>query len=154
MNLNGRLTSGKLATHAGVSPDTIRHYERLGILPSAVRTASGYRIFTAEAAERVVAVQRALRVGYTLAELAEIFRVRDSGAAPCRRAYGLAQEKLTRVRADIEALKETERYLSKMLVDWKKKMRKAGPGQKAFLLSSLEARPAVDKNKMFRRDTK
>ncbi len=99
-------------------------------------------------------MQRALRVGYTLAELAEIFRVRDSGAAPCRRAYGLAQEKLTRVRADIEALKETERYLSKMLVDWKKKMRKVGPGQKAFLLSSLEARPAVDKNKMFRRDTK
>ena len=153
MNLNGRLTSGKLAAHAGVSPDTIRHYERLGILPSAVRTEGGYRVFTAEAAERVVAVQRALHVGYTLAELAEIFRVRDSGAAPCRKAYGLAEEKLARVRSDIEALKETEKYLRKMLVDWKKKMRKAGSGQKAYLLSSLEDRPGL-KNKMIRRDSK
>jgi DNA-binding transcriptional MerR regulator len=154
MSPNGRLTSGRLAAHAGVSPDTIRHYERLGILPSAARTEAGYRIFPVEAEERVVAVQRALRVGYTLAELAEIFRARDAGAAPCRRAYGLAKEKLIRVRADIEALKETEKYLGKMLLDWKKKLRKAGPGQKAFLLSSLEERLGAKKNNLIRREAK
>ena len=154
MSKNGKLTSGKLAASIGVSPDTIRHYERLGILPMSARTEGGYRIFQAEALERVVAVQRALKVGYTLAELAEIFRVRDGGAAPCKRAYGLAEEKLKKVRADMAALKETEKYLTRMLVDWKKRMRRAGPGQKAFLLSSLADRPDMHNNNMIGRRTK
>src|SRR5437660_9484506 len=96
MGKNGTrgLTSGALGKTAGVSPDTIRHYERIGVLPASIRTESGYRMFHAEAAERVAAVQRALKVGYTLAELAEIFQARDSGAAPCKRTYALAQEKL------------------------------------------------------------
>ena len=154
MSTNSKLTSGKLAASIGVSPDTIRHYERLGILPMSVRTEGGFRIFQAEALERVVAVQRALKVGYTLAELAEIFRVRDGGAAPCKRAYGLAEEKLKKVRADMAALKETEKYLARMLLDWKKRIRKAGPGQKAFLLSSLEENPSVHNENQFRRRTK
>ena len=154
MSTNSKLTSGKLAASIGVSPDTIRHYERLGILQVSIRTEGGYRIFQAEALERVVAVQRALKVGYTLVELAEIFRVRDGGAAPCKRAYGLAEEKLKKVRADMAALKETEKYLAGMLLDWKKRMRKAGPGQKAFLLSSLEENPSVHNENQFRRRTK
>src|SRR5207248_8544451 len=97
------LTSGTLAKTAGVSPDTIRHYERIGVLPVSVRTESGYRMFSHEATERVAAVQRALKVGYSLAELAEIFQARDSGGAPCKRTYALAQEKLVKVRGEIEA---------------------------------------------------
>src|SRR3954471_14771078 len=141
-NGTGTLTSGALAKTAAVSPDTIRHYERIGILPPSQRTEGGYRMFPTQAVERVAAVQRALKVGYTLAELADIFRVRDAGAAPCKRAYGLAQEKLGNVRREIEALKETEKYLSRMLLDWKKRMNKTGPGEKAFLLSAMEEMPA------------
>jgi hypothetical protein len=64
------LYSGDLAKMAGVSPDTIRHYERIGVLPRASRTQSGYRVYPASALERVLVVQRALRIGFTLAELA------------------------------------------------------------------------------------
>lgn len=129
--------SGTLAKAAGVSPDTIRHYERIGVLPRASRTESGYRVFPASALDRVLVVQRALRIGFTLAELAEVLKVRDSGGAPCHRVYRLAQEKLEGIAADIEALKRTQRYLKKVLSDWEQRIRKTSSGQKSHLLHSL-----------------
>jgi DNA-binding transcriptional MerR regulator len=131
------LRSGALAKAAGVSPDTIRHYERIGILPRASRTESGYRIYPANAVERVLIAQRALRIGFTLAELAEVLKARDAGGAPCHRVYQLAQQKLAGIAADIAALKRTERYLKKVLSDWEQRMQRAGPAQKAHLLYSL-----------------
>ena len=82
-------------------------------------------------------VQRALRIGFTLAELAEVLKARDAGGAPCRRVYQLAQEKLKSIDADIEALKLTRRYVQKVLADWEKRTKSAGPGQQSHLLYSL-----------------
>jgi DNA-binding transcriptional MerR regulator len=87
--------------------------------------------------ERVLVVQRALRIGFTLAELAEVLKARDAGGTPCRRVYHLAQEKLKGIAADIEALKRTERYLKKVLAEWEQRTRNAGPEQKSHLLYSL-----------------
>jgi MerR family transcriptional regulator, copper efflux regulator len=115
------LRSGTLAKAADVSPDTIRHYEKIGVLPRASRTESGYRVYPASAVERVLVVQRGLRIGFTLAELAEALKARDAGGAPCRRVYQLAQEKLKSIEADIEALKLTRRYVHKVLADWEKR---------------------------------
>ena len=131
------LQSGTLAKAAGVSPDTIRFYERIGVLPRASRTSSGYRVFPARAIERVLVVRRALRIGFTLVELAEVLKARDSGGAPCCRVYQLAQEKLKGIEADIEALKLTRRYVQKVLADWKHRTQSAGPGQQSHLLYSL-----------------
>jgi MerR family transcriptional regulator, copper efflux regulator len=131
------LKSGELARAAGVSVDTIRHYEKIGVLPQASRTESGYRVFPASAVERVLVVQRSLRIGFTLAELAEVLKARDAGGAPCRRVYELAQEKLKGIGADIQALKRTERYLQKVLNDWEQRMQRTGKGQKSHLLYSL-----------------
>jgi DNA-binding transcriptional MerR regulator len=131
------LRSGGLAKATGVSPDTIRHYEKIGVLPRATRTESGYRLYPASAVERVLVVQRALRIEFTLAELAEVLKARDAGGAPCRRVYQLAQEKLKGIAADIEALKRTERYLKRVLADWEHRTQNAGPGQKLHLLYSL-----------------
>lgn len=131
------LSSGALAKVASVSPDTIRHYEKLGILPKAMRTAAGYRMYPASAADRVVVVQRALRIGFTLAELAEILRARDAGSAPCGRVFELAQEKLRTIRTEIESLKRTERALKSVLAEWKPRIQHAAPGQKLHLLHSL-----------------
>jgi DNA-binding transcriptional MerR regulator len=131
------LYSGALARAAAVSPDTIRHYERIGVLPQASRTQSGYRVYPASALERVLVVQRALRIGFTLAELAEVLKARDAGGAPCRRVYQLAQVKLKGIEADIEALKRTQRYLKKVLSDWQQRIQGAGSGQKSHLLYSL-----------------
>jgi MerR family transcriptional regulator, copper efflux regulator len=147
------LKSGELARAAGVSVDTVRHYEKIGILPRAWRTASGYRVFPASAVERVLVVQRSLRIGFTLAELAEVLKTRDAGGAPCRRVHQLAQEKLKAIGADIAALKRTQRHLNKVLTDWEARMKRAGAGQKSHLLYSLsEALRHTDmRGNMFRR---
>ena len=136
---NGNLRSGSLAKATGVSPDTIRHYERIGVLPKAARTDAGYRVYPGSAVERVLVVQRALRIGFNLSELSEVLKTRDGGGAPCRRVFEIAQEKLVGVKANIKALRQTEKYLTQVLVDWEKKMRKAGPDQQSHLLHSLTA---------------
>lgn len=122
------LRSGTLAKAAEVSPDTIRHYEKIGVLPRALRTESGYRVYPASAVERVLVVQRALRIGFTLAELAEVLKARDAGGVPCQRVFELAQGKLKGIEADIEALKRTKRYLQKVLADWGKTHSTCGSG--------------------------
>ncbi len=137
------LRSGTLAKAVGVSPDTIRHYERLGILPGATRTASGYRLYPAEAVERALVVRRALRIGFSLTELAEVLRARDAGGTPCLRVYELAQEKLERISHDIKALRQTEQYLKKVLADWEKRLHATKPGQKSHLLYSLSKAPVA-----------
>lgn len=98
---------------------------------------SGYRVYPASAVERVLVVQRALRIGFTLAELAEVLKARDTGGVPCHRVYELAQVKLKGIAADIEALKRTKRYLQKVLLDWEERTQRAGPGQQSHLLYSL-----------------
>jgi DNA-binding transcriptional MerR regulator len=131
------LRSGGLAKATDVSPDTIRHYEKIGVLPRATRTESGYRLYPASAVERVLVVQRALRIGFTLAELAEVLKARDAGGAPCRRVFQLAQQKLKGIEADLEALKRTKRYVKKVLADWERRTQSTKPGQKSHLLYSL-----------------
>jgi DNA-binding transcriptional MerR regulator len=131
------LRTGALAQAAGVSADTIRHYERIGVLPRASRTQSGYRLYSASTVERVLVVQRALRIGFTLAELAEVLKVRDADGAPCRSVYQLAQEKLKGIEADLEALKRTRKYMKKVLADWEQRINGTQAGQKSHLLHSL-----------------
>ena len=135
------LRSGTLAKAAGVSPDTIRHYERLGILLPASRTASGHRIYPPSAIERVLVVRRALRIGFSLAELADVLKTRDAGGIPCRRVYELAQEKLNRISDDIKAFQQTESYIKKILSDWERRLHESGPAQKSHLLYSLSKAP-------------
>lgn len=130
------LRSGALAEATGVSPDTIRHYERIGVLPKAARTQSGYRVYPESAVERVRVVQSALGVGFTLAELAEVLKTRDAGGAPCRRVHQIAQEKLKGIEADIRSLKQTEKYLKAILSDWGVRLRQTG-GVRSNLLHSL-----------------
>ncbi|HYL93895.1 MAG TPA: heavy metal-responsive transcriptional regulator [Alphaproteobacteria bacterium] len=139
-NLAKTFRSGALARAAGLSADTIRYYEKIGVLPEAVRTESGYRVYPESALERVLVVQRALRVGFTLAELADLLKSRDAGGAPCQRVYRLAQDKLKQIKLELAALEDTEKYLKKMLAEWERRILSAGPGQKSHLLYSLVQR--------------
>jgi DNA-binding transcriptional MerR regulator len=94
-------------------------------------------LYPESAVERVFVVQRALRMGFTLAELAEVLQARDTGGAPCQRVYNLAKEKLKGISADIAAMKRTEQYLKQVLSDWEHRMQRTAPGQKSNLLHSL-----------------
>src|SRR5688572_1402784 len=93
--MNDEILTGELARMCGVSPDTIRHYERVGVIPRAARGANGYRSFPRAIVERVKLVRRAVAIGFSLEEIARILRQRATGAAPCRNVRAMAGEKLT-----------------------------------------------------------
>src|ERR1041385_1560218 len=101
---NPCFSSGKLADLAGVSRDTLRHYERKGVLPRPVRGHNGYRQYPSEALQRVQLVRRALSVGFTLDELARVLKVRDAGGAPCEEVRRLAAQKLVDVQDQLREL--------------------------------------------------
>jgi DNA-binding transcriptional MerR regulator len=135
------LRSGELARLTGVSADTLRHYERLGILSMSQRTSGGYRIFPLAAIERVQLAQRGLQLGFSLTELSEILRTRDSGGVPCHRVLHLTEEKLRMLGKQIEELRQTQAYMRHLVRDWRKKLNHTAPGNKAMLLHSLVDKP-------------
>jgi DNA-binding transcriptional MerR regulator len=145
------LRSGEIARLAGVSADTIRHYERLGILPKAERTLSGYRMYASDAVERVRLAQRAIQLGFSLSELAEILQTRDTGGVPCHRVLSLTEEKLHSLGQQIEELRQTQSYMRRLVRDWRKKLKHTPPGGRAMLLHSLvdkpKAKPATNNPK-------
>lgn len=131
------LTSGQLGAAAGVSADTVRHYEKLGLLAKPMRTEGGYRLYPSSALLRVQTVRSALKAGFGLAELAEIFRERDAGGAPCRRVAGMASDKITALDRQIAELTELRSWLSATVAKWNSRLERTPSGKRAGLLESL-----------------
>ncbi len=144
MSANGALSSGELAELAGVSRDTLRHYERKGVLPRPLRGHNGYRKYPPEALQRVQLVRRALTVGFTLDELARVLKVRDGGGAPCEEVRRLAAQKLVNVQDQLRELTELRDDLQGTLRDWDERLARRPQGKRANLLESLslDANPA------------
>lgn len=131
------LLIGAVAEACGVSADTIRHYERKGVLGGVVRDASGYRRYSPDAIERVRIVRRALAIGFTLDELARIFRQRASGQTPCRSVHRLAVRKLEELDARIEEMVAMREHLAETVKGWEARLTAAGESEEARLLESL-----------------
>lgn len=134
---NRPLRSGELARLAGVSPDTLRYYERLGLLPPAPRSAFGYRLFPREAIVRVQLIRSALSIGFSIRELSDILRERDSGGAPCRRVRRLIGEKLTSLEARLRDLKSLRRVLRSKLAEWDRLLSKSPRNKQVRLLEKF-----------------
>jgi len=137
------LRSGKLARLTGVSTDLLRHYERIGILPSPARASNGYRLYAPQMVARVRAVRRSVALGFSLAELARIFAVRDGNGIPCRNVRALAAEKLQRVEQSLVEMKALRRQLQAILRDWDSRLAKTPANKRANLLESLAERTAI-----------
>jgi DNA-binding transcriptional MerR regulator len=141
---NGSLSSGELAGLAGVSRDTLRHYERKGVLPRPLRRHNAYRQYPPEALQRVQLVRRALSVGFTLDELAKVLRVRDAGGAPCEEVRRLAAQKLLNVQDQLRELTKLRDELQETIKEWDTRLARRAGGKRANLLESLsvDANPA------------
>ncbi|MFN2414157.1 MAG: heavy metal-responsive transcriptional regulator [Pyrinomonadaceae bacterium] len=132
--------AGELARAAGVSTDTLRHYERKGVLGRPRRSANGYREYPPDALARVLLVRRALAFGFTLDELARVLRTRERGGAPCREVRSLAAGKLAEVEARLTELVELRGELRSILAEWDSRLTGATEGARAGLLESLAGR--------------
>jgi MerR family mercuric resistance operon transcriptional regulator len=133
------LRSGELAQLAGISRDTLRHYERKGLLPVAQRSQNGYRHYPAQALDRVRLIRAALSIGFTVEELRGIFQTRDRGGAPCHHVHALAKEKARELQARIREMEALHSALEKAIRGWARKLKSTAPGKRAGLLEMFIA---------------
>jgi DNA-binding transcriptional MerR regulator len=136
--MNSELLIGEVARRVGVSADTVRHYERKGLLQNVRRDGSGYRRYPEDAVDRIRVVRRALAIGFTLDELARIFRQRASGKAPCKQVYELAARKAAELDAQIAAMTAVRAALAETLASWEQRLHTTPAGGFAGLLDSLK----------------
>jgi DNA-binding transcriptional MerR regulator len=102
------LTVSALADQAGLSADTIRYYERVGLLP-------GYRLYDEAAVGRLRLIKGAQRAGLRLREIGELLQVADRGQCPCGHTETLLRERLAEVRAELTRLRALETELTRLL---------------------------------------
>ena len=131
------LRSGELAGLAGISPDTLRHYERIKLLALPRRSSGNYRLYPPEAVDRVRVIRRALAVGFSLPELAKILKVRDEGGSPCRQVKRLLEEKLFKMDKQLGELAAMRDHVRRVLADWDKRLAHTSKRKPARLLDTL-----------------
>ncbi len=131
------MTTGEVAAKTGVSTDTVRHYERLGLLPAAERRSNGYRQYSPAALRRVQLIRSALEFGFSLKQLRSYFQARAQGAPPCAQVRAEAQRLLTDMDAQLARLRAARRAMARTLADWDSRLAATPAGQPAGLLDHL-----------------
>ena len=106
---------GELADTVGLPSQTIRFYERRGLLPEPVRGANGYRIYDESTLTRLNFIHTAQAAGLTLAEIGSIIDLRDDGNVPCTHVASLLDSKLAAVRTRIRSLAALEAELEEVI---------------------------------------
>jgi MerR family copper efflux transcriptional regulator len=141
-NVTTPYRSSELAQLAGVSTDILRFYERQSLLAKPPRTSGNYRLYPAEALNRVRLVRGGLSLGFSVAELRQLLAVRDRGGIPCLQARKLAKSKLETIERDIRELQSLRKVLQKALREWDKKIN-TGPvvARLGLLETFVEANP-------------
>lgn len=109
------LTIGKLAREAGVPPDTVRYYEKEGLLAPARKTDAGYRLYDEDAARRLRFIRQAQQCGFSLAEIGELLMLKRSDAACCKDVRGVAVSKKLQLEHKIRALQAMSGALSELI---------------------------------------
>ena len=113
--VDGRLTVGQLASRTGVRTDTIRYYEREGLLPAPQRTEGEHRRYGPADVDRLLFIRGAQRLGLRLAEIRELLVVRDTGSCPCEPAEGLLRRHVTEIENEMQRLATLRAELLGML---------------------------------------
>ncbi|HYX43936.1 MAG TPA: heavy metal-responsive transcriptional regulator [Acidimicrobiales bacterium] len=113
----GQMTVSKLADQVGTSPDTLRYYERIGLLAEPDRSASGYRLYGDDAVERVRFIKRAQRFGLRLDEIGELLDIRQRGLCPCGRTRRLLEAKVAELDEEMATLARLRDDISRMIVE-------------------------------------
>jgi len=112
------MRTGELARNAGVNLQTIRFYEREGLLPKPARTVSGYRSYQESDLERVIFIRRNQQLGFTLAEIKQLMQLHSAlasmGPKPFRRRPSELQGIIEIGRERLLAIKEKSRMLNTM----------------------------------------
>jgi MerR family transcriptional regulator, mercuric resistance operon regulatory protein len=106
---------GALSEQSGVNIETIRYYERAGLLPKPERSAGGYRLYRSTDSDRLCFIRRARDLGFSLDEVRRLLDLADQKSRSCRRVHDIAVDHLAEVRTKIAGLRRMERVLAAMV---------------------------------------
>ncbi|HIE96395.1 MAG: heavy metal-responsive transcriptional regulator [Pirellulaceae bacterium] len=138
------LTIGKVAERAGVGIETIRFYEREGLLEEPTRSASGYRQFDEDVVKRLMFIGRAKELGFTLKEIKELLSLRVDPETCCEDVKAKADAKI----ADIENKIVTLRKMKKALARLTKACGEREPTDECPILQTLDGRRTTARQRM------
>jgi MerR family mercuric resistance operon transcriptional regulator len=110
----GGLSIGALSKESGVNIETIRYYERIGVMPAPARSAGGYRMYAPDHLKRLRFVRRGRQLGFSLDELRGLLNLVDGHAYTCAEVHALTLQHLTEVRRKIADLRRLERVMASM----------------------------------------
>lgn len=127
-------TIGQVAKQAEVGVETIRFYERLGLLKEPPRSRSGYRKYPADAVARVMFIRRAKDLGFTLNEIAELFALRVDADTTCADVKARAETKIAGIEERIRELQHMKRALATLAAS----CHGSGPASECPILEALE----------------
>lgn len=105
------LTIGQLAKNAGVNIETIRYYERRGLIPEPPRRESGYRQYGPDFVVRIQFIKRAQELGFSLNEIAELLALRVDSDTVCNEVRQRAEVKIANIEAKIQTLQQMKQAL-------------------------------------------
>lgn len=128
------LTIGPIARQAGVHIETIRYYERRGLLPAPPRTESGYRLYGEQSMIRLRFIKQAQTLGFTLEEIGELVTLRVDAHTSCDEVRQRAERKTADVAAKIRSLQAIQAALMEMIAA----CAQGGPEGECPFLTSLE----------------
>ena len=134
------LTIGQVSATTGETRDTIRYYERLGLVPTPMRTPAGYRQYRDGVVSRLGLIRNAQRFGFSLREIAGFLGVRDGGGKPCHDVRAAAGRMLEAVDRQIADLVATRKRMRTTLKTWDATLAATPADRPAFLLDSLTYR--------------
>ncbi len=105
------LTIGALSKHTGCNIETVRYYERIGIMPAPARTEGGHRLYSSDHLKRLFFIRRSRELGFSLEEIRGLLRLVDGGDYTCGEVRDLTLQHADEVRRKIADLKRMERVL-------------------------------------------
>jgi MerR family mercuric resistance operon transcriptional regulator len=108
------ITIGKVAKQAGIGIETIRFYERTGLLEEPPRNDSGYRQYPPEAVVKLRFIKKAKQLGFSLQEIGELFALRQQQDATCGDVRGQAEEKIRNIEEKIRDLSRMKEALAEL----------------------------------------
>ena len=129
------MTIGQLALQAGVGVETIRYYERRGLLNQPKRPNKGYRRYGEAEARRIQFIKGAQKLGFTLEEIAELLALRVESARQCADVRHYAEEKIADIEERLKALRGMKRTLQGLVEVCRRKKKT----EECPILESLEA---------------
>ncbi|GHD47941.1 MerR family transcriptional regulator [Marinobacter persicus] len=107
-------TVGQLAQDTDIKPVTIRYYEKIGLLPEASRSASGYRIYSTADHSRLVFIRRSRSLGFSLDDIRELLSLADRQQESCAGVDAKVDQQLEQVRSRLKDLRAMEQELERL----------------------------------------